>query len=469
MLTAEISMDTLFNTLFRNTQDGIVIFDFSFRIIDMNPSMEVLSGYSKEEIAGRNVAEFVFKKDYEALLSQLHHAKDFGHGKVHLTHLFHKSGSTKIIEATEVVVPFNKENVILSMVRDVTEWHETRNALEKQKQFSEAILKSLPCIYYLIEIGDDFIPRLVKWNDHYQEESKITHEELLNKNILEFFNEEEQEVVKKEMGQMLSGEKQFFTNVFNPIMGDGTVERYYFQTVAYESEGKNCFLGTGINISDKRNLERILIESVIQTEESERRRISSDLHNGLGAELSTIKLYIQGFLDAGDKELQLGIGNKLLKLVDDAVDSISDISFNISPHVLLEYGLVAAVEAFVSKLRFNGKLKLSFKYDDFERFDLNEEVTLYRTITELINNTLKHACANRINMEIREKGRNLAVIYSDDGCGFDMGEVASSQVGMGLKNMKSRIESFDGSFAVNSSKGKGMKAKINLPISEQNG
>jgi signal transduction histidine kinase len=67
---------------------------------------------------------------------------------------------------------------------------------------------------------------------------------------------------------------------------------------------------------------------------------------------------------------------------------------------------------------------------------------------------------------MRGKGRNLVVIYSDDGSGFDMGEVASSRAGMGLKNMKSRIESFDGTFAINTSKGKGMKAKIYLPISE---
>ncbi len=469
MLSAEISKDTLFSTLFHNTQDGIVICDFSFRIITVNPAMEEISGYSKKEIAGRNIADFVHREDYELWYKHLQQTKNFSHGNVHCTKVYHKSGTTRIVEASEVVVPYNEEKVILSMIRDVTEWHETRNALEKQKQLSEAILKSLPCIYYVIEVRDDYTPLLVIWNQNLETTTKLTAKELLHKNILEFFNDEEQELVKKEIGLLMSGKKKFFTNVLNPIMGDGTVERYYYQTVAFNSEGKSYYLGTGINISDKRDLEHILIESVIQTEESERRRISSDLHDGLGAELSTIKLYIQGFLDANEKDHQLSIGNKLLNLVDDAVDSISDIAFNISPHILLEYGLVAAVEALVSKLRFQGKLKLTFKYDDFKRFDLNEEVTLFRTIAELFNNTLKHACANKIGLEIRAKERNMGIIYSDDGSGFDMGKIAGRRAGMGLKNMKSRIESFDGTFAVSTSKGKGMKAKINLPISEQNG
>lgn len=464
-----ITKDKLFSTLFENTQDGIVIYDFSFRIIAVNKAMEGISGYSKEEITGRNIADFVHREDYELWHMHLQQAKIFSHGKVHCTKVYHKSGGTRIVEASEVLIPYNEETVILSTIRDVTEWHETRDALEKQKQLSEAILKSLPCIYYVIEVNENFEPLLVIWNQNLETATKLTPEELLHKNILEFFNEEEQALIKREIGLLMSGKKKFFTNVLNPILGDGKVERYYYQTVAFNSEGKTYYLGTGIDISEKRDLERMLIESVIQTEETERRRISSDLHNGLGADLSTIKLYIQGLLDSKDADTKLCIGDKLYMLIDEAVDSISDIAFNISPHFLLEYGLVAAVEAFIARLRFQETLTLNFESDDFDRFEINKEVTLYRTITELINNTLKHADAEKIHLEMRMKKGELLVLFSDDGRGFDMGDSMSGLKGMGLKNMKSRMESLGGTFSMTARIGKGMKAKITLPNTEHHG
>lgn len=467
MLNTEISMNSLFPAFFENNRDGMIIFDHSYMIIDVNSGVETISGFGKGEMVGRNLAEFLTHEDMELLQFQLNPFEDLKPGEVHLVHLLHKSGSRKIVESSEMFISQRDNTVILSTIRDVTQLHETRMELEKQKHYSESILNSLPCIYYIVEIGSDEIPRLNQWNENFQAESKMSPDELQGKNILEFFDDHERDIIEKEIGHFLKGEKSFYANVFTATLGDGSREKYYYQAVAFESEGKQMYLGTGLSVNGNRNLERILIESVIRAEESERRRISSDLHDGLGAELSTIKLYIQGLLDSNDKEYQKNIGQKLIQLVDDAVDSLSDIAFNISPHILLEYGLVAAIEAFITRLNAQDKTKVDLEFDEIERFDLNKEITLYRTITELINNTLKHAGAECIHLELREVNGKVIIIYSDNGCGFDVANMKDKTPGMGIRNMRSRIESFKGNFDITARRDSGMIARITLSVSEK--
>ena len=173
------------------------------------------------------------------------------------------------------------------------------------------------------------------------------------------------------------------------ILKDGTIHRYVYNNVVLVENNKYYVLASGIDISEKMDLERKLIESVIQTEEAERRRIASDLHDGLGPELTTIKLYVQGLLDAKEEKVKKETENKLLNLIDHTIDSISEISFNISPHILLNYGLAAAVTIFIDKLHIKRDINIVTHFDKIQRFGINEELTLYRTIKELFNNRFK--------------------------------------------------------------------------------
>jgi len=204
-----------------------------------------------------------------------------------------------------------------------------------------------------------------------------------------------------------------------------------------------------------------LMEAVAETETLERKRIARDLHDGLGPVLSAINHYFQAFLDAkpGDKK---AIQTRLQQVISESIDEVSRISHNISPQVLEDHGLITALDNFIVPLSRNNRIKVNFTSDLPERFDLKKELMVYRCITELLNNTMKHAGATQISIDICARDNRLFASYTDNGKGFDPEKKNSG--GMGLSNINYRIKSFGGSLLIESAHGKGIKAAIEIPI-----
>ncbi|MCX6303831.1 MAG: sensor histidine kinase [Bacteroidetes bacterium] len=219
-------------------------------------------------------------------------------------------------------------------------------------------------------------------------------------------------------------------------------------------------------ISEKKEIQQKMIESVIQTEEKERKRIAADLHDGLGPLLSAAKLYFQAYIDAGDLNGKNEIESKLKYIIDHAIADISRISHNISPHILENYGLTIALENFLGEFMISDSIKVELNVEKFSRFDLKKELTIYRTISELINNTIKHAKATLVAIDIFISGRMLHLVYQDNGIGFSVDEKMQAKQGMGLKNIESRIHSFEGNVIFESRQNKGMKVTIQIPYQE---
>ena len=214
-------------------------------------------------------------------------------------------------------------------------------------------------------------------------------------------------------------------------------------------------------IKRKESIKQQLIEAVVETEAIERKRIARDLHDGLGPVLSAINLYFQAYLDARDTEKEQ-IRDKMQTVISGAIDEVSRISHNISPHILENHGLITALNNFIAPLVNSGKLDVEFTSDFCGRVELNKELSVYRCITELLNNTMKHARASKISIDIRSKGKVLYVSYADNGMGFETSH--RQPKGMGLSNIKNRVETFGGKLLIESSPKKGIKVNIEIPI-----
>ena len=219
-------------------------------------------------------------------------------------------------------------------------------------------------------------------------------------------------------------------------------------------------------MAEKKEIQQKMIEAVIQTEEKERKRIAADLHDGLGPLLSAAKLYFQAYIDAKDVTGKNDIESKLKSIIDNAIADMSRISHNISPHILEKYGLTVALENFLSELKINKNIKFDLNFEKFNRFDLKKELTIYRTISELINNTIKHAQATLITINIFILKNTLNLVYEDNGIGFSVDEKMLVKQGMGLKNIENRINSLEGVVVFDSCQSKGMKVTITIPYKE---
>ena len=153
-------------------------------------------------------------------------------------------------------------------------------------------------------------------------------------------------------------------------------------------------------------------------------------------------------------------------VIDEAIKSIREISNNLSPHILNNFGLNKAMRNFINKINYSDAIKIKFTstFED-ERFESNTEVILYRVLCELINNTIKHAEATLISISLDKGPGNISCRYQDNGKGFDIGTLSTLQhSGMGYSNMVSRIKSLNGNFNLTSEKEKGTNASIIVPV-----
>lgn len=214
--------------------------------------------------------------------------------------------------------------------------------------------------------------------------------------------------------------------------------------------------------SQRRISERRILNTVLRTEEKERQRFSKDLHDGLGPLLSSAKMSVSALNSADMSEQNKEIIRNVNYVVDEAIRSLREISANLSPHVLNDFGLSRAISNFINKLP-RGAMRIVFETNlKNERFDTDIEVILYRVVCELINNSLKHSGAARVDLSLHYQQGQIRIRYKDNGCGFDPDKVG--QKGMGISNIFSRISSLKGEVSIDSSPGAGMRAAVDIHI-----
>nr|WP_321407638.1 PAS domain S-box protein [uncultured Carboxylicivirga sp.] len=214
------------------------------------------------------------------------------------------------------------------------------------------------------------------------------------------------------------------------------------------------------DITKFKKLEQDFSLATIRTEERERVRFAKELHDGIGPILSTIKLYLQWLNDTDNQEHIEIIKKKINESINEATKSIKEVSQNLSPHVLINYGLIEALNIFIEKIKETGKLNVNLKQNLSQRLDKDLEVMFYRVTTELINNTIKHAGANLSEITIKKEGEIIYFTYSDDGKGLSESHGNKPNPGMGINNIINRVKSVGGIIDFKQKKENGFKMKI---------
>ena len=224
-------------------------------------------------------------------------------------------------------------------------------------------------------------------------------------------------------------------------------------------------------VEDSRRLtEKMFLNTIIQTEEKERKRFAKDLHDGLGPLLSTVKMSVSSLAQMKHDDISREIVENTELVINEAIKSLKEISDNLSPHILNNFGLVRALNNFSNKINVARTIKINLESNlRDERFDSNVEVVLYRVVCELINNTIKHAKAKNIDLSLTKDGDYLVIVYKDDGKGFDVTKAINqpSGTGMGLSNIYSRINSLKGEINIESEQKKGTFVTIKVKMNDE--
>jgi len=215
--------------------------------------------------------------------------------------------------------------------------------------------------------------------------------------------------------------------------------------------------------------EKKVLSAIINTEESERKRIANDLHDSLGPLLSTIKMSMYALAPGETKAHERSIYNNTMASIDEAIKSLREIANNLSPSVLEDFGLITAIRSFINKTEKAADFKIELATNLTDQSELNKDISLilYRALCELIHNTLKHAKAHKIMISLHQENNMIRLLYQDDGIGFNYDSPMKQEPwGMGLHTIQSRIASTNGRFTLTSRPGEGVLVTIQVNIKQ---
>ncbi len=332
-------------------------------------------------------------------------------------------------------------------------------ALEESEERFRKLFDSTGDDIFVTDVDEN----IVEVNSSTCDTLGYTREELLSMKITDIKSPKYKESVSENRRIIYEKGSHFFESEHITKSGQLIQVEFTSRLVRYENE--ELILSVVRNISERRELERKILSAVIHGEEKERSRFAREMHDGLGPLLSTIKLYVNE-LDSAllSEEERKELITHSNELIDDAVNSTRTISNNLMPTVIHSYGLVKAVHAFCDKVNKTKQINIKFETELLvDRLEQNLELILFRIISELINNTLKHAEAKHVDILLVQYDDRLTLYFKDDGVGFVVDDIIQSEnKGMGLKNIISRVKSINGNYHFLSRPGEGFTIKIEI-------
>ncbi len=352
-----------------------------------------------------------------------------------------------------------------AIIRRAINHHETKSRLaESQKQIAlseekyRSIFENIHDIYF--ETGVD--GKITEISPSSEKILQYKRNKLIGKTIQDFFVDKNQGVEFLELilkkNNVVDYEALFKTESKNNIYGSISAG------LKDSKDNTKKIIGIIRDVTLRKKLENQILTQVIETEERERKRFSEDLHDGLGPLLASIKIYVNMIITSElDGEKRLNLIRYTNDLIDEAISSTRAIANNLMPNVLNDYGLVKGIESFVKKINLTEKIEVVFKSNFERRLSPNVEIILYRTMLELIHNTIKHAKATKIFINLHVENNLLKIKYIDNGVGFDVNKPANKK-GNGIRNITNRMKSINAKINFLSEKNKGLEVNIEIDI-----
>lgn len=278
----------------------------------------------------------------------------------------------------------------------------------------------------------------------------------------------------------LKKESPFNVTVFPVKQSGETVGLLYLEDCQFSSETeKNLFLmiielvsttfANAIYYKNNETLSRALklqernrIEAVIESQEKERQRIARELHDSLGQILALSKINLSRLnIESLEPENQNLLSN-ITNLIDESCREVRTISHNLMPPDLVNNSLAEILENLVNKNRLTSRIVYEFNsHISYEQLSIACKFTLYRVLQEILQNIIKHAAANRVIISISQSGDYINLLVEDNGKGFDTN---LTNLGLGLKNIHSRIKLLNGYLDIDSSINNGTAFNVSIPI-----
>ncbi len=201
--------------------------------------------------------------------------------------------------------------------------------------------------------------------------------------------------------------------------------------------------------------------ALLEGQEMERQRIAEELHDNLGSILVTLSLYVHS-LKRSTPDERPALENKIIEMADQATSETRKISHKLDSRELRHFGFEASVRDLIQAVNASNAIAIESHIDIQDEISHETSFNLYRIIQELINNTLKHARASKITIDLTQLNKEcISFIYEDNGVGFS---VADDHRGMGLRNIYARAEKIRAHYTFGEKSKSGFSAAFEIPL-----
>jgi signal transduction histidine kinase len=204
---------------------------------------------------------------------------------------------------------------------------------------------------------------------------------------------------------------------------------------------------------------------LLQVQEDERKRISRELHDETGQALMVIRLYLGMLEQSTTSRTARSKIRETLNVVDRTIEGLRRMIARLSPLVLQELGLIAAIRKEAKDLAKSTGIKARVAVgDELGRFNPETEAAIYRIVQEALHNVAKHAQARNVNIQMERESGSVRLLVEDDGIGIERKSSNSRGKSFGLAGIKERVGMLGGQVRVQSSKGKGTRIEVTVPV-----
>jgi len=361
---------------------------------------------------------------------------------------------------------------------EVKHWQE-KIVLEDKIQRSEALYQTI------VENAHDAIwtldteGNIAFVNRSGEEISGYKVSELVGKNFAPLVHPEDLPKVKDLFLDTLQGRFHNFELRF--YAKDGKIHVLSVNSAPlYENSSVIGLFSIGRDITERREAEEALRESekqlrhlssqLLTAQEKERSRISRELHDELGGALAVLKLRCS-LIEKSLQKDETGVREECkqnVQYIDQIIENVGRLSRDLSPSILEDLGLSAALRRLIDNLVKNYNTKVASDIVDVDHlFQKDAQIMIYRIFQEALTNIGKYAQARNVSMKVKKDEDRISFFVEDDGKGFDVKHAAmeeGSERGLGLATMDERARMLGGSFDLWSEEGKGTRITLSIPI-----